>query len=72
VLRRALYRATIYFKFTFISMLRRALRRTTIHLNFRLFNVWCRVSSRAMFRFKFSLVTYAVVRFVVQRLTLFS
>jgi hypothetical protein len=30
-------------------------RRTTIHLNFILFNVWRRASSRAMFRFKFSL-----------------
>jgi hypothetical protein len=36
-------------------MLRHALRRATIHFNFRLFNVWCRVSSRAMFCFKFSL-----------------
>jgi hypothetical protein len=47
VLRRALRRAMIYFKFTFISVMRRA----TIHLNFRLFNVWCRTT----FRFKFSL-----------------
>jgi hypothetical protein len=38
-----------------INVLRRALRRTTIHLNFILFNVWRRASSRAMFRFKFSL-----------------
>jgi hypothetical protein len=29
--------------------------RAAIHLNFRLFNAWRRTSSRAMFRFKFSL-----------------
>jgi hypothetical protein len=32
-----------------------ALRRAMIHFNVRLFNVWRRVSSRATFRFKFSL-----------------
>jgi hypothetical protein len=44
-----LRRATIYFKFRFISVLRRA----TIHFNFRLFNVLRRAFSRAVF-FKFS------------------
>jgi hypothetical protein len=39
VLRRSLRRATIYFKFRFISVLRRVLRRATIHFKFRLFNV---------------------------------
>jgi hypothetical protein len=39
MLRRALHRATIPFKFAFIHVLRRALRRATIHFNFRLFNV---------------------------------
>jgi hypothetical protein len=34
-----LRRATIYFKFRFISVLRRVLRRAAIHFNFRLFNV---------------------------------
>jgi hypothetical protein len=71
VLCRALPRAAIYFKFTFISVLRRVLRRATVYLNFILFNVWHRASSRTTFRFKFSLVTYAVVRFVARRLTLF-
>jgi hypothetical protein len=33
----------------------RALRRGTVHLKFRLFNVRRRASSRATFRFKFSL-----------------
>jgi hypothetical protein len=51
VLRCALRRATIYFKFSFISVLRRAM----IHLKFRLFNVWRHTSSRATFCFKFSL-----------------
>jgi hypothetical protein len=55
VLRRALHRTAIYFKFTFISVLHRALHRATINLNFRLFNVWRRASSRATFCFKFSL-----------------
>jgi hypothetical protein len=70
VLRRVHRRATIYFKFRFINMLRRALRRTMIYLisdllvccvarrfifRFKLFNVWRRTSSRATFRFKFSL-----------------
>jgi hypothetical protein len=55
VLRRALRRATIHFKFSFISALRRALRRATIHLNSGLFIVWRRTSSRATFCFKFSL-----------------
>jgi hypothetical protein len=55
VLRRALRRVTIHFKFVFINELCCALRRTTICLNFRLFNVWHRTSSRAMFRFKFNL-----------------
>jgi hypothetical protein len=55
VLRRALRRVTIYFKFSFISVLCRALCRATIHLKFRLFNVWPRASSRTTFRFKFSL-----------------
>jgi hypothetical protein len=51
VLCRALYRATIHFKFIFINKLCRA----TIRLNFRLFNVWHRASSRATFHFKFNL-----------------
>jgi hypothetical protein len=47
VLRRALRRATVYFKFTFINELCRVLRRATIHLNFRLFKcVASRVQSR--------------------------
>jgi hypothetical protein len=55
MLRRALRRTMIYFKFRFISVLRRALRRATFHFNFRLFNVLRRAFSRAMFCFKFSL-----------------
>jgi hypothetical protein len=55
VLRRALRRATIYFKFRFISVLRHALRRATIHFYFRLFNVLHRAFRRATFCFKFSL-----------------
>ena len=55
MLRRALHRATIHFKFRFISVLRRALRHATIHFNFRLFNVLLRAFSHAKFCFKFSL-----------------
>jgi hypothetical protein len=55
VLRRVLRRATIYFKFSFISVLHRALRRATIHLNFRLFNVLHRALRRATIHLKFSL-----------------
>jgi hypothetical protein len=55
VLRRALHRTTIHFKFIFINELCCALPRATIRLNFRLFNVWRRTSSRATFRFKFNL-----------------
>jgi hypothetical protein len=68
VLRRALRRTMIYFKFAFIHVLRPALRRATIHFNFRLFNVWRRVSSRATFRFKFSLDD--VCRHALRRATL--
>jgi hypothetical protein len=50
VLLRALRRATIYFKFRFISVM----CRTTIHFNFRLFNVLCRVFRRATIYSKFN------------------
>jgi hypothetical protein len=65
VLRRALRRATIHFKFRFISVLRRA----TIHFNFRLFNVLCHVFSRAAFCCKFSL--NCVCRRALRRPTLY-
>jgi hypothetical protein len=64
VLCRALYRATIHFKFRFISVLCRALRRTMIHFNFRLFNVL----RHTTFCFKFSL--NSVCRRALRRTTL--
>jgi hypothetical protein len=69
VLRHALCRATIYFKFRFISVLCRAFHCTTIHFNFRLFNVLRRAFRRAIFCFKFSLS--GVCRRALRRATLY-
>jgi hypothetical protein len=44
-----------YFNFRFISVLCHVLRHVTVYLKFSLFNVWRRASSRATFRFKYSL-----------------
>jgi hypothetical protein len=64
-----LRRATIYFKFRFISVLRHMLHRMTIHFNFRLFNVLRRAFYRATIYFKFSLS--GVCRRALRRATLY-
>ena len=64
-----LRRATIYFKFRFISVLRHALRRSTIHFYFRLFNVLHREFRRATIYSKFSLS--GVCRCAIRRATLY-
>jgi hypothetical protein len=52
VLRRALRRATIQFKFIFINVLCHALRRATIQFKFIFVNDLCRALCSATFHFK--------------------